>query len=280
MISKISIVTVNKNNAAGLEKTIKSVISQKKDFCEFIVIDGESTDNSKDLLDNYKSEISFYSSEPDTGIYNAMNKGILKSTGDFILFLNSGDFLINENVIENLVKQISSTDDIVSGSIIIEDKFNKQHKMFSQESIEIQHFINLSLYHQATLISRKLFEKFGFYNENFKIGGDYEFFIRVFYKYNCKYRRISDEISYFKSDGISNNSNYSELNKLERINAWELNVSQRTFEIFETYNKIQNSNTFWLYRKTLKSKVYHYFFQSLFVCRSRIAKFVKSIIKS
>ncbi len=280
MINKISIVTINKNDAVGLEKTIKSVISQKKDFFEFIVIDGNSIDNSKDLLLSYKSGITYSISEPDTGIYNAMNKGILNASGDFILFLNSGDFLVDDNVIEDVCKQITLNDEVVSGTIIIEDEFNKQHKMDSQEKINIQHFINLSLYHQATFISKKLFDNYGLYNESFKIGGDYEFFIRLFYKNNCMYRRISRKIAYFKSDGISNDSTHIQKKSIESRKAWELNVSNRTLEIFNDYDKITRSNTFWLYQKTLKSKIYNAFFQILLVSRSRTAKFVKSIFKS
>ena len=94
------------------------------------------------------------------------------------------------------------------------------------------------------------------------------------------YRRISRKIAYFKSDGISNDSTHIQKKSIESRKAWELNVSNRTLEIFNDYDKITRSNTFWLYQKTLKSKIYNAFFQILLVSRSRTAKFVKSIFKS
>ena len=91
---KISIITINYNNKSGLEKTIESVLQQTYDNIEYLVIDGNSTDGSKDVIKKYKHRISYWVSEPDSGIYNAMNKGGTKATGDYLLFLNSGDVLL------------------------------------------------------------------------------------------------------------------------------------------------------------------------------------------
>ena len=88
---KLSIITINRNNAIGLEQTIKSVISLKYSNFEYIVIDGASTDNSIDIIRKYASSITFWISEPDKGIYNAMNKAVDFASGEYIFFLNSGD---------------------------------------------------------------------------------------------------------------------------------------------------------------------------------------------
>ncbi len=88
---KLSIITINKNNAYGLRKTIQSVINQTYSNIEYIIIDGASTDGSIDVIKKFEDKIDWWASEPDTGIYNAMNKGIKIATGDYCQFLNSGD---------------------------------------------------------------------------------------------------------------------------------------------------------------------------------------------
>src|ERR1700757_1115246 len=98
---KLSIITINFNDQLGLSKTIKSVISQTISDFEFIIIDGASSDKSLDIIKHYADKISFWVSEKDNGIYDAQNKGIAKATGDYLLFLNSGDCFYNEHIVEN-----------------------------------------------------------------------------------------------------------------------------------------------------------------------------------
>ena len=102
---KLSIITINYNNAVGLEKTINSVLNQTYKSIEYILIDGNSMDESKLIIDKYKAHIHYWVSEFDSGIYNAMNKGIKAATGEYILFLNSGDILCNSHVLDDVIKQ-------------------------------------------------------------------------------------------------------------------------------------------------------------------------------
>ena len=107
---KLSIITINYNNKNGLQKTIDSVISQTfKDF-EWIIIDGGSTDGSKELIEKYSQHITYWVSEPDKGIYNAMNKGIKVAKGEYLFFLNSGDYLVQPNTINQIFTQSPNTD--------------------------------------------------------------------------------------------------------------------------------------------------------------------------
>ena len=115
MKPNLSIITINRNNAAGLRKTIESVVSQTYTDFDYIIIDGASTDESVDVIKEYADRITYWVSEPDTGIYNAMNKGILKANGEYCLFLNSGDWLYDNDVL-NDVFSISPTEDIVYGN--------------------------------------------------------------------------------------------------------------------------------------------------------------------
>ena len=159
----LSIITINRNNAAGLRKTIESVITQKVNFdkIEFLIIDGKSTDESVAVIKEYAessnkkiaSKISFWKSEKDNGIFNAMNKGIKKSIGDFLLFLNSGDYLINNEVLSNIVKTVNSNFDIYYTSYYIV-KDGQANLFHLPENPEPDFFTDYTTNHQNTIISK------------------------------------------------------------------------------------------------------------------------------
>ena len=111
----LSIITINLNNREGLRKTIESVVNQTFQDFEFIVIDGASTDGSVEVIQDYP-RINYWISEPDTGIYNAMNKGIAKATGEYCLFLNSGDTLFQINTLTGIL-QSNPKGDIIFGNV-------------------------------------------------------------------------------------------------------------------------------------------------------------------
>jgi len=115
MQPKLSIITVNLNNAEGLRKTIESVVTQTFTDFEYIIIDGGSTDGSVEIIKLYADKITYWVSEPDKGIYNGMNKGIMVAKGEYCQFLNSGDWLVNENVL----KEVFADVDIVYGDLKI-----------------------------------------------------------------------------------------------------------------------------------------------------------------
>ena len=270
----ISIITINKNNAEGLKQTIKSVIDQTYRLVDFIVVDGDSTDGSKQVVDEFKGQLAVALSEPDTGIYNAMNKGIRMAKGDYLLFLNSGDKLLNNDVLTNIAPLLN-TADIISGNIVIEDEKGITHRCLSQDEISWRYFSAMSLYHQATFISKKTFDTYGLYDERFKLGGDYEFFIRIFFKYNASYKHIPEFVSYFKSDGISNNSAYAELNKKEAQLAREYNLSKQVLTVFAEQLEFERSNMHWLYLKSRSSALYRRTFAFLYALRYHINRLIK-----
>ena len=114
---KLSVITINFNNAIGLEKTIKSVIEQKFTDFEFVIIDGDSSDGSKEIIKKYSNKISYWVSEKDKGIYNAQNKGIERAIGEYCLFLNSGDYLVDTTVFQTVFSE-KRTQDIIYGDMI------------------------------------------------------------------------------------------------------------------------------------------------------------------
>lgn len=270
----ITIITINKNNAEGLKQTIKSVIDQTYKLVDFIVIDGASTDGSKQVIEASRDKLSVALSEPDTGIYNAMNKGIQLAKGDYLLFLNSGDKLLNNDVLTNIAPLLNSAD-VISGNIVIEDENGITHQCLSQDDISWRYFSAMSLYHQATFVSKKTFETYGNYDERFKLGGDYEFFIRIFFKYNASYRHIAEFISYFKSDGISNNSAYAELNKKEAQQAREFNLSKQVLKEFAEQLAFENSKIYWLYLKSRSSLLYRKIFDFFYALRYHMNRLIK-----
>jgi len=202
----LSIITVNKNNADGLEKTIQSVICQTFDNFEYIIIDGASDDNSVEILKKYADRIQFWISGPDTGIYNAMNKGIRKAQGEYCLFLNSGDRLINDTTLTEVFDEVAHTEE---AGIYYTDSIATKHPLFQPpKSIDINYLIVHNLNHQNTLIKRSLFLEHGFYNEVFRIASDYEFWLREFWTYKTKFVYIKTKIAIYDSFGISTFSNF------------------------------------------------------------------------
>lgn len=208
---KLSIITVNLNNKSGLQKTIDSVISQTyKDF-EWIIIDGGSTDGSKELIEKYSSYITYWVSEPDKGIYNAMNKGILVAKGEYLQFLNSGDALATPKIL-NDVFCANLVEDILYGNVI--HIFNEE----KQKMVKYNHPITLSYFtsggiinHQAAFIKRDLFSN-SLYNENLKIVSDWEFWIKQVLL-DRKFKYIDMVIVFFDRNGLT--SSITETQKQE-----------------------------------------------------------------
>ena len=205
---KLSIITVNLNNKDGLQKTIDSVISQTyKDF-EWIIIDGGSTDGSKELIENYSDYVSYWVSEPDKGIYNAMNKGIKQSHGEYLQFLNSGDIFIEDNTLKQVVSQLVN-EDIVFGYAVIINNNTKKRVNIRHELISCYDLTRDTINHQCAYIKKELFDKYGFYDETYKIVSDWKFFFDVIAIHKCTTKHIDLEIIVYDTTGIS------QLNRIE-----------------------------------------------------------------
>lgn len=238
-MNKLSVITINRNNADGLLKTINSVFNQTKPPFEFIVIDGASTDKSPEIVEHFRERLNYAVSEKDTGIYQAMNKGINKASGEYLLFLHSGDWLYNNQVIESVLPLLKGAD-VISGDINIYDA-GKWHLMSSENEITVGLFQYLSLYHQATFISKKLFERFGLYDETFKSTGDYEFFIRALLANNSTYKHIPLVISNFVADGMSNDPAMRAINAEEWQRSWNLHFNKAILKEFDQHRALINS---------------------------------------
>ena len=166
-MNKISVITINYNDKVGLKKTIDSVVNQSfKDF-EFIVIDGASTDGSVSVIEENKNQIAYWVSEPDSGVYNAMNKGIKAATGDFVIFMNSGDCFYSNSVLEEVSSELTTDFDIYYGDNYKVSPNSKRFKTYP-DKLQFSFFYSSCINHQSTFIRRSLFEDHFYYNENYK----------------------------------------------------------------------------------------------------------------
>ena len=206
---KISVITVNLNNRAGLERTIASVEAQScRDF-EWIVIDGGSTDGSRELITQHADRISYWVSEPDGGIYNGMNKGIRASHGSYLLFLNSGDCLYNKDVLAE-VELLLQDQDFYVGRIAdraIDLKMTDEKDICSLLTVT-------SLPHQATFTRRDVFEKYGMFCEDVLIASDWWLSFNALILGNASIKKLPLVISVYDRNGIS--STRSDLLAAER----------------------------------------------------------------
>lgn len=174
---KLSIITINLNNAEGLEKTICSVINQTYFDFEYIVIDGGSTDGSVDVIRKYTDKLSYWVSEPDTGRYNAMNKGIRRAAGEYCQFLNSGDWLVAPDVTERMIKDMPECTICYGNIITVQGGKSKTRKSFGGNPITLVDLFCDTLYHPSAYIRRSLFDKHGLYDETLTIVSDWKFFL-------------------------------------------------------------------------------------------------------
>ncbi|MCG2792340.1 MAG: glycosyltransferase [Weeksellaceae bacterium] len=205
MSSRLTIITINYNNKEGLIKTFESLRGQTWGDFEYLVIDGGSTDGSKKEIES-NPQIDYWVSEKDNGVYNAMNKGVRRATGDYIIFMNSGDFFYNESVLEKVKSQLELDIDILYGDSIF---FNNTSGYRSLEAppkkLTFGFFYDKGINHQAAFIKRKLFYDYFFYNEDYKICADWEFFIVLICLHNVSYKHLDEIICYYDFSGISAN---------------------------------------------------------------------------
>lgn len=220
---KLSIITINYNDKLGLEITVNSVISQSYKGIEYIIIDGASTDGSLDVIKSNESQIAIWESEKDQGIYDAQSKGAKKANGEYQLFLNSGDVLATNTIIEEIIPFLEGKEFYYGNLLLDKNGIIEKHK--APKQIDLDFMLNSTFWHPCVFIKSDLFKRFGYYNMDFKIAGDYEFFIRCLTKPGIETQFIDKFITLFDGDGISNNPKQIDAMNIERNKAWENNVS-------------------------------------------------------
>ena len=205
---KISIITATRNNASHIEATIKSVIGQTYNNIEYIIIDGASTDESVQIIKKYAQQYSNFIkfiSEPDTGVYNAINKGIKLATGDIIGILHGNDVFSSPTIIQQIVNEMRTSDaPFIYGDV----KYISQNKRITRYYSSAQHSQKLLLQgiappHPSLYMRRELFEKYGLYKEDYLIGADFDMFLRLMIVNNIQGKYIPIDMVTMSIGGLS-----------------------------------------------------------------------------
>ena len=251
---KLSIITINYNNASGLQKTVNSVLEQTFTDFELIVVDGASTDSSVDVIKSFTNippgkyytqnptsktqhyHISYWISEPDNGIYHAMNKGIKVAKGEYCFFLNSGDYLVDDYVLGSVFAN-NLVEKVIFGNLIVVINGKEVGRIIGKKELTFSDIYCHTIHHQAVFLKRSLFEELGLYNENYKIIGDWEYFIKIGIN-NISYRYIDTYISYFDNNGLSNDKeNWCQIIKERQIikDKYIPKLMHKDFEYLERY---------------------------------------------
>jgi glycosyltransferase involved in cell wall biosynthesis len=215
----ISIITVNLNNASGLQKTIESVVPQTFNNYEYVIIDGGSTDGSCNIIEKNAAHINYWVSEEDGGIFSAMNKGILAAKGKYLMFLNSGDYLSVTDILQKVSGYLGK-EDIVYGNMYQLVKTMLVETIYPSKITAKYFFVN-SIPHPSSFTKKELFEKHGLFSTKYKIISDWEFFFLAVCKHNCTTKHLPFFVSVYNLLGISHTQSASSQKKREREQVYQ-----------------------------------------------------------
>lgn len=262
-MQKISIITINYNNKPGLEKTLSSVCNQThKDF-EYIIIDGGSSDGSVDVLTKYKSQISYFVSEHDHGVYHAMNKGIRVATGDFLIFMNSGDVFYNHSTIDSIISQLKHTDFILYGDVLVKNESTAYKNIqIHPEKLSFKYFYQQTICQQACVFKKELFDDVFYFNENYKIVSDWEFLIVAIFINKVPYRKIPLVLAVFDAEGISSNEDMRAIASKEREEVLEhyFPLFKEDYKLLQSYSSLKSKQLLIIQKSKFFSKLVTVFF--------------------
>ena len=199
-----SIITINYNNRSGLVKTIESVLNQSDKGLkyEFIIIDGGSQDGSKEIIEQYTEKLTYWVSEPDNGVYHAMNRGIIKANGIYLYFLNSGDVFENKEVLLTIQHYLKDKSvDILYGNVIDENTNGHRIRRERPYLSKINLFRKM-ICHQSIFAKKELFIKNGLFDETYRIKSDYDWLIKNLFS-NANYKYVDELICIYMGGGMS-----------------------------------------------------------------------------
>ncbi|MBG6187865.1 glycosyltransferase family 2 protein [Flavobacterium sp. CAN_S2] len=232
---KISIITVVYNNEKTITQAMQSVLSQTYNDIEYVIIDGSSKDNTVNLINNYKENLGYFISEKDSGLYDAMNKGIRACTGDVIGILNSDDLYQDSTVIASVMEQFIADPelDILYADLVYvkRDDTNKVVRRWRTKSYYDSFFENANVPpHPALFVKNKVYEKVGMFDLQYKLAADYELMLRMFKKHQFKSKYFNKLVIKMRLGGATNQSfaNIVSQNK-EVLKAWKNNGLQAPF---------------------------------------------------
>lgn len=276
---KLSIITINYNNKEGLLKTIESVYHQSVNNFEFIIVDGGSNDGSVSVINENQSVVSNWISEKDNGIYHAMNKGTQMATGEYVIFLNSGDCFVDENVIKDVLANGIKVD-ILEGHTRCERKGKFSHIWYAPNYVTASTFYDGSICHQSAFIRRSLLLA-NPYNEKYRICSDWLFFLESLIINNYTYDKLDRLVSTFDVEGLSNSidKKWVDIKQKERRSILENTFPLKFLEDYDNY--IGNRSYFEI--KIYKSRQLDYSFvkmiSTILYFGDKLLSKIKNILK-
>lgn len=231
---KISIITITYNSAATVEQTIRSVVSQSYPHVEYLIIDGQSTDDTLTIVKRYQDKISVVVSEKDQGLYDALNKGIALATGDVIGILHSDDFYLHDRVLQNYADVfLKQKPDAVYSDLYYVDKNDTDKIIRKWKSGEYRpgSFINGWMPpHPTFFVKKEIYLRYGTFNLSFKSAADYELMLRFIHKHRIKVAYLPEYTVKMRVGGKSNKNIKNRVNaNLEDRRAWEINQLKPRF---------------------------------------------------
>lgn len=233
---KISIVTVCYNSVTTIENTMLSVLNQTYPDIEYIIIDGGSTDGTVDIIKKYTDQVAYWVSEPDNGIYDAMNKGIAAVTGDYINFINAGDTLFSKEVISEIVSYLYDSPDVLYGDMNLKSYFGEIR--LTPKSLDLMESRD-PIFHPASLIKADELRRMP-YDTSFKIAGDYNFFYLLYHK-GGYFKYIPIVMAVFDGAGVSGMNDRVRLEENYRIQSKKLTTFRKSFVYYIVVrSKIRN----------------------------------------
>jgi glycosyltransferase involved in cell wall biosynthesis len=215
---RVSVITVCKNSESTIEKAAKSVISQTYENREYIIIDGGSTDRTVDIIRKHEDKVDVLLSEPDSGIYNAMNKGIARSSGDVLFFLNSDDYFHDDQVLSDIIDEFRKDSEVkvVYGNAVMFG--GGSEKLVRHDNVTKEYFYKNTICHQAVFARKEVYEIVGNFSEKYKIHADTDWLMRAYFMPGNAvwFKYVDRNVCFFSAGGICSNPVYAEKYKYDR----------------------------------------------------------------
>lgn len=250
-MKKISIITITFNCEKVVENTINSVINQTYSNVEYLIIDGNSKDNTIKIINQYKNHIDYFISEKDKGIYDAMNKGIKQASGEWIIFMNAGDIFVDNDVLKRCVPYLLNMNDIVYGNTIVHSRYGD----YKELPLSLEKLNNRMIFCHQSCFIKSSYHKQHLYDISFKSSGDLDFFYKAYKRDQCIFKSIPETISYFDAtEGVSSTNFYRP--KLENLRIY--NKDKNIFAIINVYISSSISYCRFKFKKALPVFVLNY----------------------
>jgi glycosyltransferase involved in cell wall biosynthesis len=254
-LPKITVITVCYNASHLLKKTIESAAEQSYSEIEYIIVDGASKDDTKEIVGSYGKKVQLFLSEPDNGIYDAMNKGIKQATGDLIIFLNAGDYFVSKDVLKFYLSKMKILEaDLFFGRIVWNDsRTNDICLSDHHNTVHTWDLKNSNFPHPATIYKKDLFKTVGLFDLDFPIAADYEWNVRAMVLNKIKFQYINIIVTVFYADGISNNPSFATQHRIEIDQ-----VNRRYFKPWKLHEKMEHKGHSFIYKmiEKVSSKYY------------------------